>query len=166
MSEIEGRKSIVVIASGIDTFSKLTFGETRRKLNVAGVPIYAIGMMQALREWADARGYLGPIARLDFLQADNQMRTFASETGGMSFFPRFYGEFPSIFGNIAQSLRNQYTLTYNPSNQSKDGKFRKIKVSLVNPQNGEDLRIVNEKGKAIKYKIISKAGYTAPREVE
>ena len=35
--------------------------------------------------------------RLDFLQADNQMRTFAKETGGMSFFPRFYGEFPGIF---------------------------------------------------------------------
>jgi VWFA-related protein len=166
MTELEGRKSIVLIASGMDTFSKLTFGETRRRLQVAGVPIYAIGMMQALREWADARGYLGPIARLDFLQADNQMRTFASETGGASFFPRFYGEFPSIFGNIAQALRNQYTLSYSPSNQEKDGKFRKIKVSLVNPQNGEDLRIVNEKGKAIKYKVIAKAGYTAPREVE
>ena len=45
----------------------------------------------------DAYGMMGPIARLDFLQADNQMRTFAKETGGMSFFPRFYGEFPSIF---------------------------------------------------------------------
>ncbi|MCW5978383.1 MAG: VWA domain-containing protein [Bryobacteraceae bacterium] len=166
MSEIEGRKSIVLIASGMDTFSKLTFGETRRRLQVAGVPIYAIGLMQALREWADARGYLGSIQRLDFLQADNQMRTFANETGGMSFFPRFYGEFPSIFANIAQALRNQYTVTYSPSNQAKDGKFRKIKVSLVNPANGEDLRIVNEKGKAIKYKIVAKAGYTAPREVE
>ena len=74
--------------------------------------------------------------------------------------------FPSIFANIAQALRNQYTLSYSPSNQDKDGKFRKIKVSLVNPQNGEDLRIVNEKGKSIKYKVIAKAGYTAPREVE
>jgi VWFA-related protein len=150
----------------VDTFSKLNFGETRRRLQMAGVPIYAIGLMQALREWMDARGYLGSIARLDFLQADNQMRTFAQETGGMAFFPRFYGEFPGIFNAIAQALRNQYSLTYQPTNQAKDGKFRKIEVALVNPQNGEKLKIVDQKGKPIKYRIIAKAGYTAPREVE
>lgn len=164
MSEIEGRKAIVLISSGIDTFSKLNFGETRRKLQMAGVPIYAVGLMQALRLYYDQ--YMDSIARLDFLQADNQLRTFAKETGGMAFFPRFYGEFPSIFGAIAQSLRNQYTLAYQPSNQAKDGSFRKIEVELVNPATNENLRIVNEKGKSIKYQIIAKAGYTAPRPVE
>ena len=166
MSEIEGRKAIVLIASGVDTFSKLTFDKTRRALQTAGVPIYAIGLMQALREWYDARGALGPIARLDFLQADNQMRTFAKETGGQSFFPRFYGEFPSIFGAISQSLRNQYALAYTPSNQERDGKYRKIKVELVNPATGEALRVLDEKNKPIKYQIIAKAGYNAPRAVE
>src|SRR4030095_16470817 len=100
MSEIEGRKAIVLISSGMDTFSKLTFDKTRKALQQASVPIYAIGLMQALREWYDARGYLGSIARLDFLQADNQMRTFAKESGGQSYFPRFYGEFPNIFRAI------------------------------------------------------------------
>ena len=166
MSEIEGRKAIVLIASGVDTFSKLTFDKTRRALQTAGVPIYSIGLMQALREYYDARGALGPIARLDFLQADNQMRTFAKETGGQSFFPRFYGEFPSIFGAISQSLRNQYALAYTPSNQERDGKFRKIKVELVNPATGEPLRVLDEKNKPIKYQIIAKTGYTAPRAVE
>jgi VWFA-related protein len=80
MSEIEGRKAIVLIASGVDTFSKLTFDQTRKKIQQAGVPIYAIGIMQALREWLDSRGYMGGIQRLDFLQADNQMRTFARES--------------------------------------------------------------------------------------
>jgi len=103
---------------------------------------------------------------MDFLQADNQMRTFAKETGGQSFFPRFYGEFPSIFQAISQSLRNQYSLAYSPSNQAKDGSFRKIKVELVNPATNEPLRVVDEKGKPIKYQIIAKTGYNAPREVE
>jgi Ca-activated chloride channel homolog len=166
MSGIEGRKAIVLIASGIDTFSKLTFDKTRKALQNAGVPIYAIGLMQALREWYDARGAMGPIARMDFLQADNQMRTFAKETGGQSFFPRFYGEFPSIFHAISESLRNQYSITYEPSNKTKDGAFRKIKVELVNPATNEPLRVTDEKGKPIKYQIVAKAGYTAPREVE
>jgi len=166
MSEIEGRKAIVLISSGIDTFSKLTFDKTRKILQSAGVPIYSIGLMQALREWYDARGYLGPIARLDFLQADNQLRTFSKETGGQSFFPRFYGEFPGIFAAIADALRNQYSLAYQPTNQARDGKFRKIKVELVDPATNQPLRIVDEKNKPIKYTIIAKSGYTAPREVE
>jgi hypothetical protein len=103
---------------------------------------------------------------MDFLQADNQMRVFARETGGMSFFPRFYGEFPGIFRAVADSLRNQYSMAYQPTNQARDGKFRKIKVELVNPATNEPLRIVDEKKKPIKYTIIAKAGYTGPREVE
>lgn len=166
MQDIEGRKAIVLISSGIDTFSKLTFDKTRKILQQASVPIYAIGLMQALREWYDARGYMGSIARLDFLQADNQLRTFTKETGGQAFFPRFYGEFPSIFRQISDGLRNQYSLAYQPANQTRDGKYRKIKVDLVNPQTGEPLRITDEKGKAMKYTIIAKTGYTAPREVE
>ncbi len=166
MKEIEGRKAIVLISSGVDTFSKLTFDKARRAVQEGGVPIYAIGLMQALREWYDARGYLGSIARMDFLQADNQMRTFAKESGGMSFFPRFYGEFPSIFGQISSSLRNQYSISYSPTNQARDGKFRKITVRLVDPQTNKELRITDQKGKNIKYTILAKAGYTAPREVE
>jgi Ca-activated chloride channel homolog len=166
MSEIEGRKAIVLISSGVDTFSKLTFDKTRKILQNAGVPIYAIGMMQALREYYDAYGAMGAIDRLDFLQADNQMRTFAKETGGMSFFPRFYGEFPSIFQAISSSLRNQYTVTYTSSNQARDGKFRNIKVELVNPATNEPLKVTDQKGKPIKYTIMAKKGYTAPREVE
>ena len=166
MSTIEGRKAIVVIASGIDTFSKLTFDKTRKSLQQSGVPIYAIGIMQALREWMDARGGMGAIQRLDFLQADNQMRTFARETGGQSYFPRFFGEFPNIYRAIHEALRSQYAITYASSNQAKDGKFRKIAVQLVNPATNEPLRIVDEKGKPMKYTVIAKPGYNAPKEVE
>jgi Ca-activated chloride channel homolog len=166
MQDIEGRKAIVLIASGIDTFSKLTYDKTRRALQDAGVPVYTIGLMQNIREFADASGALGPIERLDFLQADNQMRTFAAETGGMSYFPRFDAEFPGIFQSMAQTLRSNYVLTYNPSNQARDGKVRRIKVELINPETNEPVRINDDKGKAIKYKIVAKTGYTAPREVE
>jgi Ca-activated chloride channel homolog len=166
MSTIEGRKAILLISSGIDTFSKLTFDKARKVMQQNAVPIYAIGLLQAAREIADARGAMGPIARLDFLQADNTLKTFAKETGGMAFFPRFYGEFPSIFAQISDSLRNQYSLAYSPSNPTKDGKFRKIKVELVNPATNEPLRVTDQKGKPIKYQIIAKAGYNAARAVE
>ncbi len=165
MSEIEGRKAIFYIGSGMDTFSKITLDQTRRKLQTAGVPVYVLGTLQSLREYIDARGGMDPIAQLDFLQADNQMRTFAKETGGQAWFPRFLGEYPNIFRSLNEALRNTYMLTYSPTNTARDGKFRKIKVELVSPT-GEALRITDEKGKPMKYVVIAKTGYTAPREVE
>ncbi|MGA2579827.1 MAG: VWA domain-containing protein [Bryobacteraceae bacterium] len=160
MSKIEGRKAIVLLSSGIDTFSKLTYDKARKIIQDSAVPVYAIGLMQALRIMSPRGDNIG------FLQADNQMTTFARETGGQAFFPRFYGEFPSIFGTIQDSLRNQYSIGYEPANKAHDGKFRKIKVELVNPATNEPLRVVDEKGKPIKYQIVAKNGYTAPREVE
>jgi Ca-activated chloride channel family protein len=109
--------------------------------------------------------YMADTQRMDFLQADNQMNTFARETGGQAFFPRFYGEFPGIFQAISSALRNQYSLAYHPSNQAKDGKYRKLKVELVDPANGSALRVM-ENGKPVKYTIVAKQGYTAPHEVE
>jgi Ca-activated chloride channel family protein len=164
MQDIEGRKAIVVLTSGIDTFSKLTYDKTRRALQESGVPVYAISLMQALR--IQAEGSMSALQQMDFLQADNGLRTFSKETGGLAFFPRFFGEFPGIFHDIAQALRNQYVLTYTPTNQERDGKFRKIKVEVIDPATGEPLRVTDEKNKPVKYQIVAKQGYKAPRPVE
>jgi VWFA-related protein len=165
MQGIEGRKAILLIASGLDTFSKITFDKARRSLQESGVPIYTMSILQIARILAESRG-MSPIAEMDFLQADNEMRTFSKETGGLSFFPRFPGEYPEVFRQISQALRDQYSLSYHPTNTARDGKFRRIKVELVNPENNEPLRITNQKGKSIKYQIVAKAGYKAPREVD
>jgi Ca-activated chloride channel homolog len=162
MENIEGRKAIVLLSSGVDTFSKLTFDQARKRIQEAAVPVFAISLMQALRIMADPQGP----QELTFLQADNQMKTFARETGGQSFYPRFYGEFPDIFQSISDSLRNEYTFTYHPTNQAKDGTYRHIKVELVNPATNEPLRVVDAKQKPIKYQIIAKQGYKAPHEVD
>jgi len=166
MQDIEGRKAILVISSGIDTFSKQNYGEARKALQNAGVPIYAIGLMQAYRDIMYSYGAISDSANMDFLQADNQLRTFTKETGGMAFFPRFYGQFPEIYRNISEVLRSQYVLTYTPSNTARDGKFRKIKVELVNPENNQPLKINDEKGKPVKFEVLAKPGYTAPKQVE
>lgn len=163
MASIPGRKAILLIASGRDTLSKLNWDQTRKAIHEAGVPIYAFSLLQALRIMAEP--YMGNIQYMDFLQADNEMKTMAAETGGAAFFPRFLQEYPGIFQNIGAYLRNQYSITYRPSNQAKDGKFRSIKVELVDPTTGNQMRIM-EKGKPVKYTIVAKDGYTAPRAVE
>ncbi len=162
LKDVDGKKGVVLISTGIDTFSKLTYDKILREVQEAQVPIYPIGMMQMVRDMADAYGYMGAIQRLDFLQADNAMKTFASLTGGAAYFPRFYGEFPSIYENISARMRNQYTLTYSPTNPARDGKFRKLKVEVL-AENGQPLKVVDQKGKEVKIVITARNGYYAPK---
>jgi VWFA-related protein len=166
MQAIEGRKAILLISSGVDTFSQQTFDKARRHIQEGGVPIYAVGLMQSIRDTATAMGALRGTQELDFLQADSQMRTFATESGGMAFFPHFLTEYPEIFRNMSTNLRSRYLITYTPSNQARDGKYRKIKVELIDPSNNLPMRIEDDKRKPLKYTIYAKAGYTAPRPVD
>jgi Ca-activated chloride channel family protein len=167
MSGIEGRKAILLIATGLDTFSKLTFDKARRSLQESGVPIYTISVLQIARIMLESRGGMGAqMMNMDFLQADNEMKTFSKESGGLSFFPRFPGEYPQIFRQIQMAMREQYSLSYHPTNVAKDGKFRRIKVELVNPETNEPFSIRDGKNKPVKYQVIAKTGYKAPREVE
>ncbi len=166
MAEIEGRKAILLISSGVDTISHQNYGEARKKIQNAGVPIYSVGLMQAYRDYYYSMGAMSDNARTDFVMADNQLRTFSTESGGMAFFPRFYGQFREIFQTISQAMRTQYVLTYVPTNSARDGKFRKLKVELIDPATNKPLRVTDEKGKNVKYTIVTKSGYTAPRQVE
>lgn len=165
LSRVEGRKYIVLIASGRDTFSKITLDKILQKVkNTPNVTIYAIGTGQAVRIMADAHG-MGQIAQLDYLQADNQMNTFARMTGGIAFFPRFAGEMPDIFHEINDTIRNQYQLVYKPSNSKQDGTYRKLRVELVDAE-GQPLKIQDEKHHLMKYDVIARDGYKAKQQVE
>lgn len=166
LSRVEGRKYIVLVASGRDTFSKITLDKILAKIKATpNVTIFAISTGQTARLMAEAGGYMGPIRNMDYLQADNQMNTFAKMTGGMAFFPRFEAEMPEIFHTINDSIRNQYELAYKPTNTKQDGTYRKIRIELVDNE-GHPLRMQDEKHHPLKYDIIARDGYKAKQEVE
>jgi VWFA-related protein len=162
----DGRKYVILLSTGRDTFSKLNYDQILKKVKATqNVTIYPVSIGRALREMADARGAVGPIANLDFLQADNQMNTFARMTGGRAYFPRFEGELPEIFHDIGTSIRNQYSLAYKPTNAKTDGTYRKLKVELMAPDGGP-LKVRDQHGKDVKVNIIAREGYTAKHVVD
>jgi len=164
---VEGQKYIILICNGIDTFSKLNYDKVLKKLQgTKNITIFCVGTGQALRLWMESHGYMGPIANLDFLQADNQLRTFAKMTGGRAYFPRFTAEFPEDFADIAADIRNQYVISYRPTNSKQDGSWRKVKVELVDAQNGQPLIVQDQHRKKLKYEVIARDGYRAKNEVE
>jgi VWFA-related protein len=163
---VQGRKYIILISTGVDTFSKLTFDQIQKKIKATqNVTIFTISTGEWIRIMADARGAMGPVTNLTFLQADNEMNTFARETGGRWYKPRFEGELPEIFSDIAASIRNQYILAYHPTNQKLDGTFRKLKIELQAPEGGK-LTVKDQKGKVVPVQVIAREGYTAKHEVE
>jgi VWFA-related protein len=166
-SRIEGRKYIILIGTGRDTFSKLTLDKILAKVkSTPNVTIFTIGTGAFVNEMVGGRGGMGGSMRdLNYLQAQNQLKTFASMTGGLSFSPIFQGELPDIFAQINDSIRNEYILTYRPTNTKNDGSYRKVKVLLVDNE-GHPLRMEDEKGKPQKYSIIARDGYNAKLPVE
>lgn len=167
LSRIDGHKYIVLIASGRDTFSKLTLDQILQKVkNTPDITIFSISTGGAIRAMTEGGpGFRQNMVDLDYLQADNQMRTFAKMTGGMWFEPRFIGELPDDFTAINQAIRSKYELVYKPTDTKQDGTYRKIHIELVDDE-GHPLRMQDQKHKALKYEIIARDGYRARQEVE
>src|SRR5271165_266109 len=156
IDRIEGKKYIILVTTGVDTFSKLTLDKITKKIKgTKDITIFPISVGFLVREYCEVHrcGYthgMGiPVGNMDYLQGDNEMRTFAGLTGGRAYFPRFDAEMPEIFHDIAADIRNQYTIAYHPMNTQLDGTYRKIKVELQAPD-GEPLKIKDQKGKDVK----------------
>ncbi len=154
MKDIKGRKAIIAICSGIDTFSKLTYPEMLKIARASDTPIYPVSIL----EFLDVRYNLGMTA----VQARSQLQYIAQYSGGQAYFPRFEGDLPAIYQQIAGQLRTEYSLGFVPTDTARDGKFHHLKVELVD-DTGNPLRIVNQKGKQVKYKIIARDGYYSPK---
>jgi VWFA-related protein len=170
---VEGRKYILLITAGRDSFSKHTLDQTLKKVQASkDTSIYVISTGQALRNYAESHGlmrYLCSITEFEcnmtFLQADNQMGAIAKMTGGRLYKPLFQASFKDAVLDIAQTIRNQYSIAYRPTNSAQDGSYRKIKVELVD-ETGHPLKMRDQKGKEVKYQIIAREGYKAKQQVE
>lgn len=159
IKDVKGKKAVLVLASGIDTFSRSTLDQTLKRVRETDATIYTVGVAERFFI-AQAPGAFGQ--QLTYIQAQNQLKTFAAMTGGRCWLPRFDGEIPDIMHEVAASLRNQYSMTYSPSNEALDGKYRKIKVELVAPDGGP-LTVLDQKGKKVKFQVYARQGYTAPK---
>jgi len=173
LENVEGRKYIILVTSGRDSFSKHTLDQTLKKVQAShDIAIYVISTGQALRNYAESHGFLGYLCSVNelacnmtFLQADNQMKTIAKMTGGKFYAPLFEASFKDAVLDIGQTIRNQYAISYHPTNTAQDGTFRKIKVELVD-ESGKPLKMKDQKGKDVKYQIVAREGYKAKQQVE
>jgi VWFA-related protein len=174
VDRIQGHKYIILITSGIDTFSRINLDQITKKIkNTKDVTIFPISVGAYARIMFEGQGRAAPhgpitgnpVQITDYLQADNELNTFARLTGGRAYFPRFPAEFPEIFRDIGGDIRHQYSIAYHPTNPKLDGTYRKLKVEVMAPDGGP-LKFKDQKGKDVKVQVIAREGYTAKHTVD
>ena len=154
------RRAIILVASGIDTFSKINYGEVRKVIQNSGVPIYIISTGKLFLKMYDHQmpatdGIDGSPGRMTFLQADNAMKTFAKESGGAHFPVTFPGEVPTVIQSINNLMRSQYSIAYDANEKREAGKKYNLEVKVDIDGDG----VYEEKGYVIQHRPF----YTTPK---
>jgi VWFA-related protein len=145
LEQVEGRKYIILMASGQDTLSKTVLDDVLKRVELTkDTVIFSIDTGRGLRH----------------LQADNQMGVFARMTGGRLYFPVSQMEYADVFREIGQTIRNHYLVSYRPANSTHDGAWRKIKVAVVNPA---DSVPGSKDDIGRNYQVITREGYRAAK---
>jgi hypothetical protein len=175
LDRVEGKKYVILVTTGIDTFSKLTLDKMMKKIkDTKDVTIFPISVGWMLRKYCEThRGACRNIARhghsglTDGLyarrQRDENLRRHDRRSRLLS--RVFQAEYAEEFQDISSDIRNQYTLSYAPTNSKLDGTYRKLKVEVVGPDGGP-LKVTDQKGKNVKIDVVARDGYTAKHTVD
>jgi Ca-activated chloride channel homolog len=163
MRAITGRKAMILISSGLDTFSKAKYEGVLAAVRNGDTPIYIIGLEPVLRDVAELHGTV-LAARIDWKGAENKLQEIARVSGG-----RFYAQISTIdlsaiYDDMMENLRVRYVITYKSSHAGSVGSRHTVRVELVNPKTGGPLQIVDADGKKIVAHVIVEGSQTPPRE--
>jgi Ca-activated chloride channel family protein len=132
LSGIEGRRVIVLVTDGYDEHSESTFDQAMQAVKVAGATVYVVG--------------IGGVAGIS-LKGERLLRQLAVATGGQTFFPSREEELAAVHDRLATDAQNRYLITYTPTNERPDGKWRRISLQTAEPG----------------YKVLAREGYFAQK---
>lgn len=118
------RKAIVIVSDGGDNHSQYTAAEIESLVRQADVQIYAMGVFEPVLPFGLTH---------EEVSGPRLLSEIATQTGGRAFAAAIPNDLPSVAARIAVELRNQYVLAYYPTNQAKDGKYRKVEVKVSQP---------------------------------
>ena len=125
------RRAIILLSDGVNTSGKKKLDEAVAAALRSEAIIYSVGIGDNFYSGVD-RGSLNKISE---------------RTGGRAYFPRDESELREAFKQIQDEMRSQYLIAYEPSNQVRDGSFRKIEVQLANPQlQKEKVKVTHRQG--------------------
>lgn len=120
----QGRKVIVIVSDGADTISDLDFDSTLRQAQAADCQLYAV-----------QTGLIENSANVRDLAAERRMQEMTAQTGGAVYIPRVTADLDTAFAQISADLAQQYILSYYPTDDPRDGRFRVISLRVATRPN-------------------------------
>lgn len=119
------RKALLIISDGGDNNSRYTSDQITSLVREADVQVYAMGVFDPL-----------PMLGLSAAEVSGPhlLSQLAEQTGGRAFPARSSSVLPALARRVGVELRNEYVIAYKPSNRSRDGKYRKVEVTVAAPE--------------------------------
>jgi len=125
------RRAIILLTDGVNTFGKKNLDDAVQSAIRSEAIIYSVGIGDNFFSGVDQKS----------------LKNISEKTGGRAYFPRDERELRDAFAQIQDEMRSQYLVAYEPTNQSKDGSFRKIEIQLTNPQLQKDkIKLTHRQG--------------------
>lgn len=128
VSKRAGKKALIVFTDGDDNSSVLNANSAVTRAKKLGIPLYSVAEGEAMRS-----------PKLKKLLED-----LSENTGGMSYHVNKLDDIGNVFREIADVLQHLYMISYKPTSNPTDAKWRKISLEVKGSQD---------------YKIRAKEGY-------
>ncbi len=118
LSPDKTRRAIILLTDGVNTYGTKKLDDAVQAALRNEATIYAIGIGDNFYDGVD----------------ESVLKKASERTGGRAFFPRNESELRQVFNQIQEEMRSQYLIAYEPSNQKRDGSYRKIEIQMTNPE--------------------------------
>lgn len=160
MRPVAGRKALVLLSSGVDTFSQAKYEDLMSVVRRGGTPIYVVNIGPLLRRTAEYSSHNGPYARIDWNRAEAELQQIAKASGGRMYSVDSTFDLSSIYDDIMENLRVRYVIAYKSSTTDDDlNAARTVRIELVNPKTGGPLEIIDANGKPVRSKVFVENSY-------
>jgi Ca-activated chloride channel family protein len=157
MRPVKGRKAIVLISSGIDTFSKAHYEDARKAAEESDSPIYVLSLTQVLRQIMQMQDR--PLANVDWDKPEHQLQELARASGGRAYTPSNTIQLSPLYDDIMENLKVRYVITYKSSDNRDANSPRTVRVELVDPQTGGPLVVRDANGRIVRASVILQENY-------
>ena len=177
LAKTQGKKTIVLLSTGIDTSSPAEIDAALSHLKISDVRLLAISLSGAMRapaqpakgkknkkekqsdeEEAQKAAAKAAFAQQGFDEADRLLRALTDATGGQVYFPNNPKDYATMYAQIAQLIRHEYSLAFTPPQH--DAKVHTIEVRVTPPDAAPSP--AQSTAPAPTYNVAARRAYVAP----
>jgi Ca-activated chloride channel homolog len=155
LERIPGKKTIVLISTGVDTSLPSATAALQARLRVGDVRILCVSTSGPLRNGKQGGKTKIQQTQDEFAAADRRLQVIAELTGGRSYFPLNGKAFQETYKEVAEIVRHEYSLAF--ALPAPDGAVHSIDVKV------ERSGATGKSGPP-PYRVDHRKGYQAPKE--